>query len=317
MGGPAVTAALRAAAGKLSGRPLLGTIGSLGHLKDAQAVGLLAGLLAEKNDPQVIAAAAAALGQIGTPEAAAALKPLLGKPGPYCEVTDACVACAEGLTHAGKATEAVALYDALARADVPKHFKIAAALGAFHAQPGQAKALVLAQLRSPDQAFFNLGLALARQAAGAEVTAALVAELPKLADARRALLLRALGDRQDRVPLDVVVAESKNSAAPVREAAIDVLAQVGDASAVGILLDAALGGGEIARRAKDGLVNVSGQAADAAILNRLAAASAQQKLALFELAGARHITAAAPTVLRGATAPTPRPGWPPWPPWPN
>ena len=71
---PAVDEALRDAATKLHGSQLVGVIGSIGQRKDAQAVGLLKGLLGNA-DAAVASAAAGALGRIGTTEAAGVLQP--------------------------------------------------------------------------------------------------------------------------------------------------------------------------------------------------------------------------------------------------
>jgi HEAT repeat protein len=143
---------------------------------------------------------------------------------------------------------------------------------------------------------FNLGLVLARDIPGAGVTAALARQLKRLPPERQALLLRALGDRKDPAPLSVVLAATKSPSPAVREAAIRVLAKHGDASAVVILVDAALGEGEAAAAAKEGLKGISGQEVDAAIAAKLANADAKAKAVLFELVGARRIMAAEPAV---------------------
>src|SRR2546428_84476 len=70
---PSVNQALRAALTTLSGRQLVGVIGSLGVRRDANAVQPLSNLLTAP-DPEVAQAAARALGFIGTPEAARALQ---------------------------------------------------------------------------------------------------------------------------------------------------------------------------------------------------------------------------------------------------
>ncbi len=73
---PAVDEALRDAAGKLTGRALIGVIGSIGVRRDAKAVELLANRLKD-SDAGVMRAAAHALGSIGTPQAAKALEDIL------------------------------------------------------------------------------------------------------------------------------------------------------------------------------------------------------------------------------------------------
>ena len=300
---PAVDAALRDAATKLQGGQLVGVIDSIGQRKDAQAVELLKRLLSNA-DTVVAAAAAGALGQIGTSEAADALGGALGKDSPTKEaIADGCIICADQLVADGKKAQAVALLEAVAKADLPKHVRIAAINGQLHMQQGKAGKLLLAQIGNSDEAFFNLGLSLARQIPGVDITAALTAELQKLPPARQALLLRALADRQEPAPLPAILAAAKSESPEVRQAAIYVLAKYGDASAAVILLEAALGDAEVAQTAKDGLKNLSGEEVDAAILARLAGADAKTKTILFDLLAARRIAAATPAV-RDALADT-------------
>jgi HEAT repeat protein len=126
----AAVAAMRDAAGKVSGKLKVGMINSLGVRKDAKAVGMLIGLLSDA-DQGVAGAAAAALGAIGTSEAAKALGDFVKKApdGLKLQAADAYLACAEQLLVAGKKDEAKAIYTALATGDFPKHVKLAATRG--------------------------------------------------------------------------------------------------------------------------------------------------------------------------------------------
>jgi HEAT repeat protein len=292
--GPAVDAALRDATGKLHGRQLVGVIDSIGQRKDTQATDLLKGLLAS-GDGAVVSAAAGALGRIGTSEAAAILKDALGKDSAVKSwIADGCLAAAERLASGGRQAEAAALYEAVAKAELPKPVKIAALYGKFRLQPD--KSLVLIQLHSADKAMFNLGLRMAREMPGAETSTWLAAELPSLPAGRQAALLLALGDRNDRVALPVVLAASKSPSLVLRVAALRVLGQLGDPAALAILLEAALGDDEAVEVAKDGLKTLPGQEVDAAVTARLSAADAKAKITLFEVAGARRTVAAEPLV---------------------
>jgi HEAT repeat protein len=292
----AVDEAFRDAATKLHGRPQVGVIDSIGQRKDAQAVGLLKGLLGN-GDKMVASAAAGALGRIGTTEAAGVLNEALCSNSPVKKcIADGSLACADGLVAAGKTAEAVALQEAVAKADVPKHIKVAALRGQFRLQQGEAKDLLLAQIRCPDKVFFNLGLAVAREMPGAEVTAALAEEMPKLPPERQAVLLRAIGDRKEPAAASLFLAASKSESAAIREAAIVVLAKHGDASAATVLLDAALADAAVAQTAKEGLTNLLGQEVDAAIVARLSNADPKAKAVLIELLGARRVVAATPAV---------------------
>ncbi len=172
------------------------------------------------------------------------------------------------------------------------------------ARTAETKRLLLAQLRSSDKDFFNVGLAVAREMPGAEVTAALAGELERLPPERMALLLLALGDRKDAPPLGPIVAAAKNESPAVRQAAIYVLAKHGNASTVTILLDVALGDGEVARTALDSLKSIPGEGVDAAIVARLEGAEPPAKALLIGLVGARRIAAADPAVRQALTDPS-------------
>jgi len=125
---PAVDEALRDAAGKLTGRPLIGVIGSIGVRRDAKAVDLLAKRLKDA-DADVMQAAARALGSIGTTTAAKALESILaGTPIPSrLAVSEGLFRCAEALAAHGQRGEALAIYERLNRAEVPQQVREGAA----------------------------------------------------------------------------------------------------------------------------------------------------------------------------------------------
>jgi HEAT repeats len=118
---PAVDDALRAALGKLKGRFLVGVIGSIGVRRDAKALEALERLLTD-SDADVAHAAARSLGSLGSPAAAKVLEGALdGAPaanqGALCE---GLFRCAEAISSHGQTAQALAIYDRLARPQVPK-----------------------------------------------------------------------------------------------------------------------------------------------------------------------------------------------------
>jgi hypothetical protein len=125
---PAVDTALRNALGKLTGRPLVGVIGSVGVRRDAQAVERLAGLLKD-GDVEVAQAAAKALGRIGTPSAIKALEdgleaaPSANWPALY----EGLFRGADALAARGQTAEAVASYSKLTRSEAPPQVRDGAA----------------------------------------------------------------------------------------------------------------------------------------------------------------------------------------------
>jgi len=175
-----VDAALRKAMGQLEGGLLVGVINSIGMRRDTGAVDDLVGLL-RGSDPAVAAAATAALGRIASPRAVEALTRALGGPeSSRPAVGDACLAAADMLLADDKQSEAVALYDAMRKADLPKHLQIAAIVGAIGARGLAGVPLLVEQLQSEDKGLFRVGLSMAQKLPGGEVTEALVAELAKL-----------------------------------------------------------------------------------------------------------------------------------------
>jgi HEAT repeat protein len=130
MDDPSVDKALREALGKLTGRPRIGVVDSLGIRRDAKAVGALSRLVRD-SDPELAAAALSALGRIATPEAAETLQQALAK-GPEAlrpAAANACLVCAERQLAEGKRDAAAKMYEAVRQADVPKRFHVAASAG--------------------------------------------------------------------------------------------------------------------------------------------------------------------------------------------
>jgi HEAT repeat protein len=127
---PSVDEALRDAAGKLKGRLLVGVVGSLGVRRDPSAASLLVPMLKD-SDPEVARTAARSLGKIASPEAAKVLGDALATAPDALRpaVGDACLACAEALLAAGKRNEAAATYERVGKAELPKHFRVAAMQG--------------------------------------------------------------------------------------------------------------------------------------------------------------------------------------------
>jgi hypothetical protein len=303
---PAADEALREATAKLHGRQLVGVLDSLGQRKDAKAVGLLSNFI-NGADAAAASAAAGALGRIGTLEAADVLARAVAAKSPVqLAAADGCLACAERLAGAGKPDEAdeagflcrvvMESMDAMDKKDVPQYLQVAAVRGLLRYRPASAMDFLLRLVASPNKDFFKLGLAAAREIPGAEVTAALAGVAVKLPPERQALLLLAIGDREDSAPPALFVAASKSRSPAVREAAIRVFVKHGDARAITTLLDAALGEPKLAQIAREGLVRLPGRVVDDAICGRLIGADAKAKGVLLDLIGARQIVLAMPAV---------------------
>ncbi len=120
---------LRDALPKLSGSLKVGVISSLGQRRDSGCVSLLAKCLTD-SDPAVARSAAIALGSIRTPDASKALSDSKSKIREIeIAITDARLACAEGMLMSGSTVEALAVYKSLLGNTQPKHVRIAATRG--------------------------------------------------------------------------------------------------------------------------------------------------------------------------------------------
>jgi HEAT repeat protein len=176
---PAVDEALRASLSQLKGGLLVGVINSIGMRRARGAIADLKGLMGD-SDPAVAAAAASALGRIATPEAVQILRGALDGPASLRPAAaDACLTAADTWLGDGRKDEAAAIYDALRQADLPKHLSIAALYGALRARGSAGVPLLAECLGSEDKAVFQVGLRMAQELPGREVTEALVAELSK------------------------------------------------------------------------------------------------------------------------------------------
>ncbi|HVT30847.1 MAG TPA: hypothetical protein VHE81_22770, partial [Lacipirellulaceae bacterium] len=234
---PSADEALITAAKTLHGELLIGTINSIGVRKSAHATGLLSQLLKD-NDTHVASAAAVALGHLPGDTPTKTLRhALTSTTGPVHDaVAEGCILCAERLTSEGKSADAAALYDAVRKADLPKQPRLEATRGAILARQTAGLPLLLEQLRSPDRAFFYIGLTTARQLSGREVADALAAELRRTTPERAVKLLAALGDRHDPELPREVLEVAKHGDKQVRIAAVRVIGQRGDTSSVPILM---------------------------------------------------------------------------------
>jgi HEAT repeat protein len=299
---PGAGDALRGAVGRLKGQPLVGVIHSLGVRRDPQAVTLVERLLADP-DAEVAGASAWALGKIGTPEAVAILGRSLAVPVAAVRnaVADACLDAAEQLQRQGKSEAAIALFDQVAKADLPARVRAAAERGAILVKASAGGDRLAAELQSPDAARFAMALTLAREIRDPIATQTLLAQLPKLPPARQALVLTALGDRADAAARPVAVQAAASADAQVRVAAMRALATLGNPSDVPLLLaGAAEADRAVADAALDSLAALPG--IDASIVGALGQAQGKSRLILFDVVGRRQIAAAVPALLAALDA---------------
>jgi len=300
---PAVDEALRDALGKLKGRPLVGVIISLGVRRDAKAVPALGKMLRESN-ADAAQAAARALGSIGDAAAAKTLQvALLNAPAAnklaFCE---GLLRCAEALAAKGQRDKAIAIYDQLRSLKEPHQARTGAVRGAILARGKEGPALLREYLRSDDYILFSAAvqaaLALPRDTV---VTEVLTAEITKLPADNQILVIQTLGKRADPAVLPTLFAVAKSGEKSVRLAAIRAMPQIGDASAVPVLVGLfADADRQISEAAQENLAGLPGEQTDAAIMAIFNGSDASQRLTALDLIGRRRMTASVPALLKAA-----------------
>jgi HEAT repeat protein len=305
--GPASDVALRQALGKANGLVLVGIINSIGVRRDAKAVSQLAGKMKDP-DPEVASAAAVALGKIGGTQAAKKLNGYLAKspPGSRAAVAEGCIRCAERFLADEKSSNAVKLYDAVRKAEVPKQKRLEATRGAILARQSAGIPLLVEQLRSGDQAFFGIGLKAARELPGSDATKAVITELHGAPTERKPLILLALADRDDPDALATVIDSAKSGSKELRLTAVGVLDRLGRSSSVPVLLTVAADTDRsLAQAALGALGRMSGEDLDREIINRLQQSKGKDRQVAIELAGRRNLGRAVPAIVGCAHDPDP------------
>ena len=292
--GPEASAALRQATNSITGRLLVGAINSIGVRRDPEAVDLLIARLKDQ-DSEVASAAAVALGRIGNGAAANGLKPLIATAAPEIRsaIAEGIILCAERFLAEENRAEAIALYDEVRKADVPRQRLLEATRGAILARKPEAGiALLTEQLRSKEYSQFQMALSTAREFPGNAVDKALAEELGKAQADRAALLVQAMADRKETVILSALLKSASDGAKVVRLSAINALGRVGNETCLASLL--AIGAesdDELSQAAKASLSDLQGAGIDKEIVARLGKADSRMYQLLIELVGRRRISA--------------------------
>jgi HEAT repeat protein len=300
--GPEASAALRRSTAVLRGRELIGVINTLGVRADADAVPLLLTRLSGSDD-DVAEAAAAALGRIGGAAAVAGLESHLisDNENRRNAVAEACVVAGEALLDAGNASEAAALAAAVRKAEISEQREAEALRLAIRAGGSEGMALLTGSFWEPSQRLFAMAVITARSMPtgddGSSVDAALTAGIEGLLagkgpDNRAAILLDVVGQRGSSSALPLVLRLAADSPQSVRLAAIDAAGRLGDASVLEPLL-VAVGDddAEISAAARAAVTGLSGDAIDAALIEKLKSDNQAELIAVVEAIGTRRLNA--------------------------
>jgi HEAT repeat protein len=291
---PAAEEALIEAAKKVDGKLLVGVINSIGVRRPVAAVEQLATCLEDK-DTDVACAAAVALGKIGDEHALHTLHESFADapPAVRAAIAEGGILCAERMLANGENDTAVAIYDVIrSSTELPKQRILEATRGAIIARGTDGIPLLVEQLKSQDKATFQIALMAARELAGAEVAKALAGELAGTPPERAALIVLAIGDRDDAALPPAVLQAAREGDPRVRRAAIEAVGKLGGASSVATLLEIASGSdSDLSPAAKAALAQLSGDEVNAELVRRVADANGNSLAILFDAIGQRRIAA--------------------------
>lgn len=291
--GSTVDEALRNAAQNVTGNLLIGVINSIGVRRDEQAIDLLTVHLHDAN-VDVAKATANALGNIGNEAATALLRDALKESPPelQSEVAYACVKCAEKALAAGNDAKAVEIYDAVRAAELPQQRILEATRGAILARKAEGIPLLMEQLKSDNEAFFQLALGTAREIADPALDKALASAVDQFTPDKAALIIVLMADRPQTVDLNVVMDAAQEAPQEVRLAALAALGRVGNENSLSVLIESAKDDDVgIAQAARNALGVLPGENVNSEIKSRLTKAEGDIYQLLIEVVGERRIQA--------------------------
>ena len=210
--------------------------------------------------------------------------------------------CAQGLFRAGKSDEASKIYQELSQVQGDRAIRHAALQGIVRTAAANKNELILQYLAGTD--------ADAREAAaggigslGENEIKAIAASLPKLPVASQASVLAALRIRHDKSFMPIAVELTKCGNAELRTASLKALGQLGDASAVQILVDAMFADPQADGAARRSLEAIYANGADEIIITIMQGEKDSARRArLIELLEARKAGGAVPALLQEASS---------------
>ncbi len=298
MPGAAADKAIVQAVSSAKGPTRIAAIAAAGERRIADAVPVLAPLLAQ---PEVGKASALALGGIGTDAAAQALAAAYAGALPASKpmLAAASMKCAERALAAGNAAAALAAYERLfADRALPEADREAAAIGRISASGRGGSAVVLELLGGAEPAMHQAAIGRVRDTFAPDAVGPLCAMLPRLPPPSQVALVAALSGFPREQVLPAILEAARSNTPEVRLAALGVLPAVGDATTVSMLLETAAGARgpeQVASRAA--LAGLKGRAVDEALLARLTKKPAgDEEVELLVAIAERRIYPARPAV---------------------
>jgi len=271
---PEAGTALIKALGKTSGQVRIGIINSLAVRREVNAAAPLTKMLAD-SDVSAAIAATAALGQIATPEAVAALEavPASAPAALHDAVVDAMLNCGLRFLSTNRRQEALAIFQRLYLAEKAPNIHQAAFTGFVRSSGDRALQLTLSALTGDDPVLKRAALGLVQELDAPRATKELADALPKLDPPTQAALISALSARGDTDAAAAIGSLAQSPAVEVRLAALKALGNLGDASFVAPIANAAAAADAVQPTARQALLLLHRGDVTAAIIAQLPSAS--------------------------------------------
>lgn len=284
---------------KTSDEHRIGVINTIGVRRDRKAVRLLIPLL---DDPETVEAAAAALARIGDREGIDALfsAKTTGDEVVRSKVQEALMDVADECLASGKNQAAFLIYRNMAFISERDPIRIAGLNGLSKAAGVGAIPLLLSALTDGEAPVQAAAIKLLVRFQSPSVTKELIKAYSGLPELTKVRLLTAFGEANERASTSFVMGEAKKEGSdPVRAAALQALARLGDASSVALLsATAAESKGPVQEAARSSLYRIQGAEVDQAILAAIPAAALPVKIELVRAIAERGITAASPVLTQ-------------------
>ena len=295
--GGKVDEALVGALGKLSGRSKVGVINTLGQRGSKDAVEALDGLVYDQ-DEAVASASLIALGKIGGRNATGAIKKATEKlKGRTRDAAlDAYLTCADRLVARGRKRRAVNIYKGLNSKKNPSLIQAAAmrSLLAVSANPETAARALKTDDPQVQAAVFEK----IRESQQADIIKAAVEYYPKLSTTAQVQFISSLKDGGNAEVLKIVSGAAKSDVAELRTASLKSLGRVGNNSSISLLAKAAAtSAGNEQKCARQSLIDISFDGADAVIVKAIGSAKGQVKCELIKAAAERRTASIGKTLL--------------------
>jgi len=302
--GRRVDKALRDALSKTKGEAKVGIINTLGQRKDERSVRTLSKLVYDSNKT-IAGAAAAALGKIANPKACEILAEAIDKTKGSVKsiVLDSYLLCADQLCASDNKTEALEIYKKLFASDYSMPIRSAALRGIITASGDKGSDIILKTLKTENEKIKTTAISMIRELPQSQKIDKIVAELPNLSVTNKIQLLAALADRGDASAHGHVVNATKDENVEVRIAAMKALVKLGDETDIDLLIKIAADGDFAEKEtARETLGRLNGAKIDETIIANIDNNEPEIQVELIQSVGSRNISNAVDVLLKTATS---------------